>query len=158
MSTRAQALATRFEEANSEVIRAVETCSDAQWGTKTHGEGWTVGVVAHHVAQGHPEVAGLAEMVATGKPLPPVTWEMIHQGNAAHANEHAHCTKAETLTLLRGNGAAAARMVRSLTDEQLARSASLMGNTMTAEQVIEGILIHHPQDHLKSIKAALGAR
>ena len=155
MSTRAQALATRFEQANADVIRAVEPLSDAQWGAKTAEEGWTVGVVAHHIAQSHQGVAGLAEIVASGKPVPSITWDVIHQGNASHARDHAHCTKAETLALLRDNGAAAAKLVRGLSDQQLDRSASVIGNTMSAGQVVEHILIGHPQGHLASIKAAL---
>ena len=155
MSTRAQALATRFEQANADVIRAVEPLSDAQWGAQTAEEGWTVGVVAHHIAQSHQGVAGLAEMVASGKPVPPITWDVIHQGNATHARDHGHCTKPETLALLRDNGAAAAKLVRGLSDQQLDRSASVIGNPMSAGQVVEHILIGHPQGHLASIKAAL---
>ena len=112
MTTRAETLATRFEQANNDVIRTVEGLIDAQWHTKTGEEGWTVGVVAHHIADAHGKVVGLAEMVAHGKPVPPLTMEVIHQGNAAHAQAHAHTSKADTLALLRKNGAAAARTVR----------------------------------------------
>ena len=80
MTTRAETLATRFEQANNDVIRTVEGLIDAQWHTKTGEEGWTVGVVAHHIADAHGKVVGLAEMIARGKPVPPLTMEGIHQG------------------------------------------------------------------------------
>ena len=57
MSQRSQVLANQFEQASQEMIATVERCSDAQWTTKTSGEGWSVGVVAHHVAQGHEAIA-----------------------------------------------------------------------------------------------------
>jgi len=156
MTTRAETLATRFEQAKNDVIRTVEGLIDAQWHTKTGEEGWTVGVVAHHIADAHGKVVGLAEMVAHGKPVPPLTMEVIHQGNAAHAQAHAHTSKADTLALLRKNGAAAARTVRGLADDQLRRTAPVIGNSMSAEQVIEGILIGPPQGHLASIRKASG--
>jgi hypothetical protein len=152
MTTRAETLATRFEQANNDVIRTVEGLTDVQWHTQTGEEGWTVGVVAHHIADAHEKVVGLAEMVAHSKPVPPLTIEVIHQGNAAHAQAHAHTSKA----LLRKNGAAAARTVRGLADDQLRRTAPVIGNSMSAEQVIEGILIGHPQGHLASIRKAIG--
>src|SRR5262249_11882353 len=127
MSTRAESLATRLEQANNDVVRTVEGCNDAQWHTKTGDEGWTVGVVAHHIADAHEKVAGLAEMVAHGKPVPPLTMDMIHQGNAAHAQAHAHTSKADTLALLRKNGTAAARAVRGLSDDQLKRTGTVLG-------------------------------
>jgi len=156
MTTRAETLATRFEQANNDVIRTVEGLTDAQWHTKTGEEGWTVGVVAHHIADAHGKVVGLAEMVAHGKPVPPLTMEVIHQGNAAHAQAHAHTSKADTLALLRKNGAAAARTVRGLADDQLRRTAPVIGNSMSAEPVIEGILIGHRQGHLASIRKTIG--
>ena len=53
MSQRRQVLVNQFEQASQEMIATVERCSDAQWTTKTSSEAWSVGVVAHHVAQGH---------------------------------------------------------------------------------------------------------
>ena len=158
MSERARALANRFEQVNHELAATVERCSEGQWRATTAGEGWTVGVVAHHVAGGHSAIAGLVERLATGQPLPNLTMEMIHQGNAAHAQEHANCTKAETVALLRQNGAAAATVVRGLQDDQLDRTASVIAGAppMSAQQVIEGILIGHVQEHSASIRSALG--
>jgi hypothetical protein len=159
MSERAAALATAFEDANNEVIAAVEGCSADQWAATCKDEGWSVEVAAHHVAVNHPIIAGLAQLVANGQPLPSITMDMIDAGNAQHAQEYANCTQAETLGLLRTQGQAAADMVRGLSDEQLARTAPMAfagGQPWSAADLIERILIHHPQQHAASIKAATG--
>lgn len=159
MGKRGQALADRFEQANKEMTTTVERCSDAQWKTKTSGETWSVGVVAHHVAEGHGAIAGLIQKIATGQPLPPLTMDMLHQMNAAHAKQHANCTKEETLALLRKNGATAASTVRGLSDEQLDRSAPVLGGPpMTAQQMVERVLIGHIQEHHGSIRATVSGK
>ena len=157
MGEQAQVLANRFEEVNRELISAVERSTDEEWRSKCVGEGWSVGVVAHHVGMGHPRIAGLAKTVAAGQPLPPMTMEMIDQGNAQHAQEYTRCTREETLDLLRKNGATAAATVRGLNDADLRRSGTLAGGRhMTVEQMIEGILIGHAKGHLASIRSAIG--
>jgi uncharacterized damage-inducible protein DinB len=158
MGQRSEALASQFEQANRELIGTVEACSDAQWKSKTSGETWSVGVVAHHVAQGHQGIAGLIKGAATGQASPGLTMDMIHQGNAEHAKQHANCTKEETLALLRTNGAAAASSVRGLTDEQLERSKETPAGTMTVQQMIERILIGHVKGHQESIQATVTAK
>jgi uncharacterized damage-inducible protein DinB len=159
MGQRSQGLADRFEQANREIIATVERCSDAQWKSKTSGESWSVGVVAHHVAQSHEGIAGLVQKIATAQSMPGLTMDMIDQGNAEHAKKFANVTKDETLALLRKNGTAAASAVRGLSDEQLDRSAPLIGGQpMTAQQAIERILIGHVEGHHDSIKKAMGTK
>ena len=58
--------------------------------------------------------------------------DAINRGNAEHAIQFAHATKAETLALLRQSGAAAAAMVRGLGDTQLDRAGGSMGMTTVA--------------------------
>ncbi|MEZ4620171.1 MAG: hypothetical protein R2867_32340 [Caldilineaceae bacterium] len=92
MSQRAQAFAEQFTAANDELIRYMESCSEADLDRVT-GEGWPVRVAAHHVAVSHESVADLARRIAVGEPLPPLTLEMFHEGNAKHAAEHATVSK-----------------------------------------------------------------
>jgi uncharacterized damage-inducible protein DinB len=158
MGQRSQALAEQLEQVNRQITATIERCSDAQWKTKTSGEKWPVGVVAHHVAQSHEGIAGLVRMIAGGQPLPPITMEMIDHGNAEHAKQFANVTRDETLALMKKNAAAAVSAVRGLSDEQLDRSATVLGGSMTAQQAIERILIGHVQGHHDSIKAAVGAK
>jgi uncharacterized damage-inducible protein DinB len=155
MSERARTLAQHLEQANHDLIATIEGLSDAQWRTKTPGDGRSVGVVAHHVATSHKAVAGLAGAIAHGKPVPPITMEMIHEGNATHAAQHANCTKAETLALLRQNGAAAVAAVRAFSDTELDRTVQFPMGTMTVAQVVERVLTGHAQDHHGTIRKAL---
>lgn len=152
-----ETLATRFEEANAEVIATVETASDAQWKLASP-EGWTAGVTLHHIAESY---AGLIEMVqgiaAQAKP-PAITKEMLDQANAEHAIRAANATPQETVQLLRDSGNAAAAMLRSLSDEEYARTVTmpLNGAEMSAQQAAEAALIGHGLGHLKGIDEAFG--
>jgi uncharacterized damage-inducible protein DinB len=157
MGERAETLAQRFEQANNDLIAAVDGLSDSQWQALNKDAGWSVGVTAHHVAVSHPAVAGLVQAIGSGQPLPPITLDMLNQGNAQHARESAGCTKQETLDLLRANGAAAAAVVRGLSDDQLDRTGTMpaFGDApISAQQVIERILIGHPGMHLPGIRTA----
>lgn len=160
MSQRAASLADRFERANAAVIAAVESCSDADWKSVCAGEGWPVGVTAHHIALSYPPFQGFIQGIASGADLPPTTREMLDAGNAQHAQEHVDCTRDETLELLRRDGQAVAAAMRGLSDEQLDRSAPVAlagGATISAQQMAE-FLIGHPTEHLASMEAALGSR
>lgn len=160
MGARADALAKRFEEATKAVTDLVARLSDADWKKMTSGEKWSVGVVAHHVATGHAGISNLVKAVAGGQAVPNLTMATLDQMNAQHAKEHAHCTKAETLELHKKNAAAAAALVRGLSDAQLDRSGSVLAGmpAMTTQQVVERILINHVNEHLSSIRAVVGAK
>src|SRR5512144_2792067 len=157
MGARAQELARRLDEANAELARAIEACSDATWQSKCPEEGWPVGVTAHHVAVSHPQVAGLVQLIANGQQLPPFTMDMLNRGNAEHAATAAGCTREDTLRLLRDNGPAASRVISALSDEQLDRTGQIPMGLMSAEQLIEGAMIGHAIGHLASMSAAAPA-
>ncbi len=157
MSERSEALAAKFEQANNDVIATVEQASDDQWKAVCADEGWSVGVTAHHIASGTPLISGLVQALASGADIPPLTTEQLDQGNAKHAEEHADCTKEETLEMLRSGGSAAATAVRGLSDDQLDRSSAVLAGApdMSVEQVIENVLIHSATGHLASIKKSI---
>jgi len=160
MGARAEQLAKKFDESCAEFNRVVEGLSDADWTKVTSAEKWPVGVVAHHLAEGHANVGGLIHLVAKAQPLPGLTWEIIHANNAKHAKEKASVTKAEALALLKANGGKVSSLVRGLSDAELDRSASVLAGmpALTAAQAIEGILINHVKEHLGSIRATTGAK
>jgi hypothetical protein len=136
-----------------------EALGDADWKKSTSSEKWTVGVVAHHMAGSHEAIAGLMKTVAGGQSVPNFTMEMLHDMNAKHAQEHATCTKAETLALHAKSAAAAAAVVRGLGDSDLDRSGTVLTGMppMSAEQIANGILVGHIDEHLGSIRATVGA-
>ena len=160
MGTRAEQLASKFDQACREINTVVEKLSDVEWKKVTSAEKWPVGVVAHHVAGGHAAISGLVQMVAKSQSVPHLTMEMIHEDNAKHAKEHANTAKAETLALLKTNGAKAASVVQGLGDAELDRSGTVLAGmpAMTAAQAIEGILINHVHEHLGSIRATMSAK
>lgn len=158
MSPRIQALVQRFNAANAEMISYIENCSESDLDRVTAGEGWPVRVTAHHLAVSHEPVAGLAQLLASGQPLPPLTLEAFHHGNAQHAAEYATVSKQTILDALQSGGAKAGAVVSELSDEALDRAGhfTLLNGDITAQGVIENILIGHISGHLESIKAAVG--
>ena len=158
MSQRTQELAQRFNAANAEMIRYIEGCSENDLDRITMGEGWSVRVTAHHLAVSHEPVAGLAQLLASGQPLPPLTLEIFHHGNAQHAAEYVTVSKQMILDTLQNGGAQASAVVSGLSDEALDRSGyfTLLNGEITVRGVIENILISHISSHLESIKAAVG--
>jgi len=158
MGARAEALAKQFEESAKHMTETIEKLTEADWKKVTSAEKWTVGVVAHHVAGAHEGISGIIKTIAGGQSMPPFTMAMLDEMNATHAREHASCTRAETLALHKKNAAAAAGLVRGLSDADLDKSGTVLTGmpAMTTNQIVEGILINHVNEHLGSIRATVG--
>jgi hypothetical protein len=159
MGARSEELAKKFEAKSSEAAAVFERLSDADWKKVTAAEKWSVGVTAHHIAASHETLGGLIRALADGKGGPNIPFDAIHGLNAKHAQEHAACTKAETIALHQKNTAATAALVRGLSDEQLERSGTVIAGlpAMSAGQLAGGLLCGHIDEHLGSIKATIGA-
>src|SRR5262245_4491180 len=158
METRGETLAKQFEQKVQEALAVVEPLSDVDWKKMTMAEHWPVGVTAHHLANAFEVVPGVITAIVSGHPRGGFTRAMLDQGNAHHAQEHANCTKAETVALLKKGGTAATAIIRALTDDQLSKSAPVFTDAppMTAEQLIQGALIHHVDEHIGSIRKTVG--
>ena len=158
--SRAERLAARIEEGAAGLAAFAETLTEAEWllpVTKTDRR--IVGVIVHHVASMYPIEVEAALAVASGKTIMDVTWEVIAEINAGHAQEHVQPTKSEALELLRRNSQAAADAVRVLSDEELDRAAPFSlsyGAPMTAQFVIEDHALRHSWHHLARIRKAVG--
>jgi len=159
MSPRAESLAKQFETKAAEATAILGKLSDADWKKVTAAEKWSVAVTAHHMAGAHEPISGIVKTVAAGQSLPNFTMDMLHANNAKHARDFANCTKAETLALHQKGVAAAAAAVRALSDAELDRSGTVLSGTpaMTAQQVVEGVLINHITEHLGSIRKTVGS-
>ncbi len=147
MGERAETLAERFEQLNNDLISQVERYSDAEWAATCADTGWSVAVQAHHIAANEAELAGMIGMIANGQPVPALSMDAIHVGNARHAEEYANVSREETAKLLRENGAKAAQTIRILSDEQLDRTSNLTGRTITVEQLIHFLNIGELERH-----------
>jgi hypothetical protein len=158
MGVKSEALAKQFEAKVQDATAVLEKLSDADWKKTTPGEKWTVGVVAHHVAGGHEGISGIIKTVAGGQSIPNFTLDLLHEMNAKHAKEFSGATKAETVALHKKNAGAAAAVVRGLSDEVLDRTGTVLTGVppMSVEQIITNILINHVDEHVRSIRAAVG--
>jgi len=157
MAAQGEALAKQFDVKAQEATTVLERLSDADWKKTTSAEKWTVGVVAHHMAGAHEAIAGIVKTVASGQSMPNFTMDMLHDLNAKHAQEHAKATKAETVALHKKSAAAAAAVLRGLSDADYAKSGTVIAGLppMSAEQVVGGILLRHIEEHLGSIRATI---
>jgi hypothetical protein len=158
MSTRAELLAARIERGAQELAEFASRLSEAQWRATVHPDGQQVGVIIHHVASMYPIEIQIATDVACGNPVVGVTWAVVADINARHAQEHAATGKEETLELLRRNSRTAADAVRAFTDEQLdsAQPVSLNADApLTAQFLIEDHAVRHSWHHLAKINTAL---
>jgi hypothetical protein len=158
MGAKGEALARQFEAKVKDASALLGTLSAADWKKTTQSEKWTVGVTAHHAAGALEAVAGMVTAVASGHSLGDLTMGMIDGMNARHAQDHASCTKEETAALLDRSAAAAAAALRSLSDEQLAKSVTVFTDAppMTVEQLVHGGLISHIDEHFGSIRKTVG--
>ena len=157
---RAEALAARIEEGAAKLAAFAEQLSDAEWRTPISAKDRrTVGIIVHHVANMYPIEVDLARAVAEGKPVSHVTWDLVAQINAKHAQDNPEVSKAAALELLRKNSRDAAAAVRTFTDQELDNSTPLALNSnapMTAQFVIEDHAMRHSWHHLAAIQKALG--
>lgn len=155
-SERANELADDFAAANEEVIEFAQSRTPAQWQTEVPGESWTVGVVLHHIAEGHANgLRWLTAMVA-GDAVTDTQLD-IDDRNVDHAERSADVTTADTVDLLRSNGALLEDALRSLSDEDLARTAAFGpadGRALPVEQLAL-VTAGHARGHLQHARDAL---
>src|SRR5262245_16757162 len=160
MNERADQLAVRFEEVNTELLTVIEPLDDEGWFMVCTGEQATIAAVVSHVAGSYRAIGSWISAVAAGEEPMAITRAAIDEGNARHAERHAARPKDEALAALRTNAAAAAAIVRGLDDDGLGKSAFLtqFDRTMTTYELVDEILIGHPSEHLASIRSNLAER
>lgn len=157
-SQRANALADRLEQGARALAAHASTLSDEQWRTRIPGDGRPIGVVVHHVASMYPLEMELAHSLAAGKPIAGVSWNAVDEINSRHATEHATVTKDAALELLERNSMTAATDIRTLSDEELDRAATVSLNAdapLTCQFFLEDHPVRHSYHHLARIRAAL---
>lgn len=161
MGIRAEELASRFEQANQSVIDTIGGDADLS-GVICPAEGWTAAAVGAHVGGGHFGIVEfLIKPIVAGQELQPFDMDSFNEGNAKAAAENATMPRDEILKLLRDHGATASAYVRGLSDDDLDRTTAMPvfgPEPVTAQQVIEMILIGHPLDHGNSLRQGLGAQ
>ena len=160
-SLRAQLLADRIEEGANELAAFAEGLSDEEWNTpiSVGNDARTVGVIVHHVASMYPVEIDAARSIAGGQAVTEVTWDVVAQFNAKHAEEHAGVTKPAAMESLRRNSREASAAVRKFTDDELDCAAPFSlsyGAPVTSQFVIEDHALRHSWHHLWRIRRSLG--
>lgn len=158
MTRRADALADRLEQGANDLADLAASLTETEWQVRLPGDGRTIGVVVHHVATMYPLEIDLALNVADGKAIAGVTWDAVHEINAAHARDNANTTPAEAIALLRQNSERAAATIRGLADEKLDRATpnSLYNDTpLSCHFFLEDHAVRHSYHHTAAIRRAL---
>ena len=158
MSKRAEDLAGRLKEFNDGVIAFVEGCSEECWRKQT-AEDWPVGAAARHIGDGHYSgAAGMGGMIVRGEKLPEYTMDQINGVANQHAREHAGCTRAEVLDVLKKEGAALVAFVAGLSDADLDRTGHMaaIGRDISTQKFVEMVVLMSAAEHFANLKAAAG--
>jgi hypothetical protein len=156
---RSRGLADRLTQGARALHAFAGQLSAAEWQATVPRDGRSVGVIVHHVASVYPVEIHLAQTIAAGTPIVGVTWNTVHEMNAAHAGEFASVTPAIAMALLLENSAAAAAAIRALTDEELDRAVpnSLYADAeLTCQFMLEDHAVRHSFHHLAKLRTALG--
>ena len=158
MSQRAKDLSKQIESFRDKVITFVEALSAEAWNAGCDWEEWTAGVTARHIGAGHFRIFDMVGMIIQGKELPQLTMDQINAMSDKDSREHSDCTKADALDALRKNGAELAEFVAGLSDDELDRKGSMpaFGGEVSVNQIIEFVIFNSAQEHLDSIKTAVG--
>jgi hypothetical protein len=158
MKKRTEALAKRLEQGASALEDFARGLTTEEWQTPVPHDGRKVGVMVHHVGNMYPIEVQIALQAARGEPIVGVTWDVVADINAKHAQEFEGVSKEEAIAFVRRNSAAAAAAIRALEDDQLdiAVPVSLNGDApLTTQFVLEDHAVRHSFHHLAKIKAAL---
>ena len=155
-SERATALADDFVAANAEALEFARGCGARSWALTVPGEGWSVGVVLHHIAEGHAHAAHWLEDMARGEGVVE-TAEDIDRTNAAHAVRAEAVSPAETVALLVANGDLLEGAFRGLGDEDLDRTAPFgpAGGRRMATGDLAVVAARHTREHLAHVRSAV---
>jgi DinB family protein len=155
-SERAAELAADFAAANEEALQFAGSCTDVDWKVDVPGEGWTVGVVLHHVAEQHAQFLRWLRSMTSGEGVSESA-EDIDRANADHAERATSIGQVETAVLLANNGARIEQALRMLSDEELDRRAPFgpAGGRVLPTGDLAAVVARHTREHLASAKQAV---
>ena len=156
MTTRTEATLQHIERLNAEVDPVVDQITSEQWHATTTAEGWPIGFVVRHIANGYETVKGWVEAGQAGRPHHSDP-EAIHRGNAEGLGAYGAGDQAGVTALLRERQAALRTLASSLPEADLDSLAlvSTNGDHRSVELVLTTLLDAHTRSHLDSIRATL---
>lgn len=157
--TNAEALSSRYARALGDALATVEQLDPDDMRRQSPENQCSVAALAAHIASVHETVAGWVQTLIAGEALPPITMSDIDRNNADGAARNADLGKDEVIARLRASGATMAAVLRTLDDEDLARSGSftLAGGEIDVQSLVEAAVIAHTDEHLASLRAAVAS-
>jgi DinB superfamily len=155
-SARAAELADDFAVANADAIAFVRSCDESVWALPVPGEGWSVGVVLHHVAEGHRQGRRWLSEMTSGAGVTDTAAD-IDRANAAHAVRAEDIGPEETAALLERNGALLESALRALSDDDLDRAAPFgpAGGREFPTADLAAMGARHTREHLSHVQQAV---
>ena len=148
---RAEALASRLQQAATDLIAVIGQIDDAHWRRTPSAAVWSVSKDAEHVADAgvlHQWFVRLTigEKVASRRPKIERTLMTSHR------------SRDEMVALIRERTQEGIRLIRSLTDEQLdLPTRPPRARNQRLAETIEAVLIDHYDGHRRDIEAKLAA-
>jgi YD repeat-containing protein len=159
MSERGDRCADAILSRISELERTLAPLGFEEWRRPCEGEGWPLGLVASHIGLGLDRQAAWIEDHARSGTTHAFSWDETNQLNAETARRRGLLSRMSAMRFVRDRAEHIASLARGLTDEQLdAIVYTYQDKGRTAEWVISVLACRHIDEHLRSIKAALGAR
>jgi hypothetical protein len=155
---RANAAAVQLAALNEKVVAVVKGCPDGKWQEVAPADGRQINVVASHIANGYGFALNVAHLIVDGKPLPPITNEMLDAQAAEHAAACAGISKGEVVAQLQDSSSKLCTYLETLTDADLDKASlnEMLGRTWTPLTFgVEGT-VWHTTSHLESITKHIG--
>jgi hypothetical protein len=150
-------VAEDLEQAATEVARFIEDCPESAWRRVYETDGRTVASLAHHCALGNDLAMGWVCQMLTGRPI--YETEGTHDAlNIVEGERSAELSKDDVTEALQRSTRRTVHFLRSLTDEELARTAlhGVAGREMSVGQFIPAFA-RHMRGHLENLKEAAKA-
>ena len=160
MSEQTQNLAERCLERCSTLLTALRPCTEDEWQARPTGDARTLGMIMHHIAGAYLANIDLITAILNGQPVPSMFQDTaaLDRWNAEYAEQHKGCARTETIALLEECSTRAAQFIRGLSDEQLRKTGDYpllvlwFGAPPTVAQLVDSMLISHPDRHLPDIR------
>ena len=157
MTVQSQA-ADDLEGAAKELDAFIAECSDADWRRVVGSDGRTVASLAYHAAVGSDVALGWICQILSGRPVHE-TGDMHDAFNNAEAERSSGRSRAEVRDQLHRSTGRVASFVRSLTDEELERTARFgIGNRDLTVGRFIGAFGRHMHGHLEAMKETASTR
>ena len=157
MTVQSQA-ADDLESAARDLDAFVAECSDQDWRRTVGSDGRTVASLAYHAAAGSDVALGWICQILSGRPVHE-NEDMHNAFNDAEASRSADTTQAEVRARLARSTGRVAFFLRSLTDDELARTAlhGIAGRDVSVGRFIANFG-RHVHGHLDAMKETAATR